>query len=154
MIHIEKQIIEHLTTDVIEAHVDEPFILSGCMIESLDLNALEFSKEVIIENCIINSLTIYCSWFAGGLKFANNIVISDINYEMGGHNNKEIELAGNIFKGFFRFFDCQFDGKLIVKDNIFMQGSDLFTKENKGFANDFANGFLVENNIGKLDVFI
>lgn len=150
---IENQFLKKLDHHSVQEYINEPFSLSNCMIEFLDLNALEFLKEVTITNCVIHQLVIYSSWFSGGLKFANNIVLSDIDYQMGGHNRKEIEFSGNIFKGFFSFFDCQFDAKLIVKDNLFVNGSDLFVKENKGFDNTFENGFFIENNIGKLDVF-
>lgn len=150
---IEGKYIERLDYTSVQEYVNESWSLSNCVIKLLDINALEFFKEVIITNCIIHKLVIYSSWFTGGLKFTNNIVLSDIDYQMGGHNKEEIRFEGNVFNGFFSFFDCHFDAKLIVKDNVFVHGTDLFTKENKGFDNLFENGFIVENNIGKLDVF-
>ena len=51
------------------------------------------------------------------------------------------------------FFDCQFEGNVIIKDNIFKKGSDLFLNENKGFDNSFERQLVVENNIGRLDMF-
>ncbi len=150
---IENQFLRRLDYHLAQEHINESLLLSNCVIEFLDLNSLEFLEDVVIRNCVIHKLVIYSSWFSGGLKFMNNIVLSDIDYQMGGHNKKEIEFSGNIFKGFFSFFDCHFEAKLIIKDNLFVSGSDLFTKENKGFDNTFENGFSVENNIGKLDVF-
>lgn len=150
---IENQYIKRLDYNSAQEYINESWSLSNCVIELLDINALEFLKEVTITNCIIHNLSIHTSWFSGGLNFTNNIVLSDIDYQMGGHNKKEVRFEGNVFKGFFSFFDCQFDAKLIVKDNIFIYGTDLFTKEDMGFDNTFENGFIVENNIGKLDVF-
>lgn len=150
---IENQYIKRLDYNSAQEYTNESWSLSNCVIELLDINALEFLKEVTITNCIIHNLSIHTSWFSGGLNFTNNIVLSDIDYQMGGHNKKEVRFEGNVFKGFFSFFDCQFDAKLIVKDNIFIYGTDLFTKEDMGFDNTFENGFIVENNIGKLDVF-
>lgn len=150
---IENQLIKYLDYNTIKEYINESWSLSNCVIELLDINALEFSKEVIITNCVIHKLIIYSCWFSGGLKFSNNVVLSDIDYQMGGHNKEEVRFESNIFNGFFSFFDCQFDAKLIVKNNVFIHGTDLFTKENKGFDNLFEHGFIVEGNIGELDVF-
>lgn len=52
----------------------------------------------------------------------------------------------------FSFFDCHFEGGVLVKDNIFFKNSDLLAKEYMGFDNIFANGIIIENNVGRLDV--
>ena len=94
----------------------------------------EFIEEgLILDGCIIN-------------------IFDVVNYEMGGHNKEEFELNGNIFNGFFSFFDCQFDAEVRIENNIFMQGSDLLYKEQKGFDNSFNNGLILTNNLGRLDM--
>ena len=69
------------------------------------MNSLEFMGEVVVDGCEINELVVYCSWFAAGLKFRRNVVLSDVDYQMGGHNRGPIEISGNVFCGFFSFFD-------------------------------------------------
>lgn len=141
-----------MDSDSIQYCLTESLSLCNCIIDVLDFNALKFVNEVVIKNCVINELIIYSAWFPGGLKFMNNLVLSDINYEMGGHNNKEIVFLGNIFNDFLGFFDCHFYECLILKNNIFAKNSDLLAKENKGFDNIFLKGVVVENNIGRLDM--
>jgi len=69
-------------------------------------------------------------------------------------NITDFVLERNLFNGFFSFFDCQFEGNVIVKDNIFKKGSDLLLKEDKGFDNLFERQLIIENNIGHLDMFL
>ncbi len=78
--------------------------------------------------------------------------MSDIDYQMGGHNNEEMVISDNIFYGFFSFFDCIFEKQLIVKNNIFKKGTDLLARENKGFDNCFNGGVILTDNIGPLNV--
>ncbi|HRN15713.1 MAG TPA: hypothetical protein PLF38_01490 [Xylanibacter oryzae] len=119
MIHIKDQHIEIINSDSAQKYTNQNFTLDRCVINTLDLNALEFHGKVNILNCIIHQLIIYGSWFSGGLNFSNNIIYSSIDYQKGGHNQKEIEISGNILNRSFSFLDCQFDGKLSVKNNIF-----------------------------------
>lgn len=98
----ENQIIQKIDSGSID--VSCPIYLSNCIIDTLDFVGIEFEKEVIIRRCIITNMDIYSSWFSKGLIFVENLVLSDIDYEMGGHNKKEIIIEQNIFKGFFSFF--------------------------------------------------
>lgn len=153
MQYFENQYIKRMDSNSIQPCLTESLSLCNCIIGVLDFNALKFVNKVVIKNCVINELIIYCTWFDGGLTFVNNIVSSDINYEMGGHNNNEIIFLGNVFNGFFGFFDCHFNECIILKNNIFVKNSDLLVKENNGFDNIFLKGVVLENNIGRLDVF-
>ena len=140
----ENQIIQKINSGSID--VSCSICLSNCIIDTLDFVGIEFEKEVIIRRCIITNMDIYSSWFSTGLIFVENLVLSDIDYEMGGHNKKEIIIEQNIFEGFFSFFDCCFEKEIVIRNNIFAGNCDLLLQENKGFDNIF------ENNIGRLDM--
>lgn len=144
----ENQIIQKINSGSID--VSCSICLSNCIIDTLDFVGIEFEKEVIIRRCIITNMDIYSSWFSTGLIFVENLVLSDIDYEMGGHNKKEIIIEQNIFEGFFSFFDCCFEKEIVIRNNIFAGNCDLLLQENKGFDNIFENGYIVENNIGRL----
>ena len=130
----------------------EGMTLEHCLIRELDMTAINFSGKVTIRNCIIDQLVLHCTWFIEGLEFTGNVVMSDIDYQMGGHNNEEMVISNNIFHGFFDFFDCHFEKQLTVENNIFLRGTDLLLRENKGFDNLFEGGLIVADNIGKLDI--
>lgn len=133
---------------------DDVLKISNCVISKLDFSTNTTRVKVIVEKCFIKELDVHSAWFEAGLCFKNNIVESAIDYQMGGHNKKTIEISDNIFVDFVSFFDCQFEAPLIVKNNIFSKGTDLFYKENQGFDNDFQEGVIAEGNIGKLDVIL
>lgn len=134
--------------------IDDVLKISNCVISKLDFSTYTTRGKVIVEKCFIKELDVLCAWFEAGLCFKNNIVESDIDYQMGGHNKVPIEIINNIFLGHYSFFDCQFEAQLIVRNNIFSKGTDLFYKENKGFDNDFQEDVIAEGNIGKLDIIL
>ena len=154
MLEIKNLIIERIDEFTVDGHdcESEGMTLEHCHIHELDIMAVRFSGKVTICNCIIDKLGIHSTVFGAGLNFTGNIVMSDIDYQMGGHNSDEMIISHNIFNGFFSFFDCIFEKKLIVKNNIFKKGTDLLTRENKGFDNCFNGGVILTDNIGPLNV--
>lgn len=81
--------------------LDTSLHISDCIVGQLDFVGLEFKHEIVIERCIIKEMKIHSYWFVGGLSLTNSIILSEVDYQMGGHNEKQILLDGNIFKGFF-----------------------------------------------------
>ncbi len=152
MIEIKNKVIERIDENTVDGLGNEGMSLEHCVIHVLDLISIEFHGKVTIRNCIIDKLNLHCTWFAEGLEFMGNIVMSDIDYQMGGHNNDVMVISDNIFHGFFDFFDCHFENQLNVENNVFMKGTDLILRENKGFDNYFHGGLVLSGNIGKLNV--
>ena len=152
MIEIKNKVIERIDENTVDGLGNEGMSLEHCVIHVLDLSTIEFHGKVTICNCIIDKLNLHCTWFAEGLEFMGNIVMSDIDYQMGGHNNDVMVISDNIFHGFFDFFDCHFENQLNVENNVFMKGTDLILRENKGFDNYFHGGLVLSSNIGKLNV--
>jgi hypothetical protein len=137
-------------------NVDSLIINNYCIFNQI-LNRLElgfniYLSEVIIENCLIEKIQIHSAWFRKGLIFRNNIVKYDIDYQMGGHNCDPIIMENNIFMGFSNFFDCHFEEKIIVRNNIFQKGANLLGNAGKGYQNLFNKGIVNENNIGNLSL--
>ncbi|TAF33157.1 MAG: hypothetical protein EAZ57_06695 [Cytophagales bacterium] len=129
------------------------FHLINCIIDKIDLiGVFELNAHLIIESCIINNLKIHSCWFVNGLLLKNCIVRNHIDYQMGGHNLNPIVIEGNIFNGFFNFFDCQFKNRIELKNNNFIKGTNLLGNKGEGFENSFVEGWLVENNVGNIDV--
>jgi hypothetical protein len=135
----------------------ESLIINNYCVFNQILNKLElgfnvYLSEVIIENCLIENIQIHSAWFKKGFIFRNNIVKCDIDYQMGGHNCDQILMENNIFMGFLIFFDCHFEEKIIVRNNIFQKGANLLGNIGKGYQNLFSNGIINENNIGNLSL--
>lgn len=75
-----------------------------------------------------------------------------MDYQMGGHNLKPIVIEGNIFTDFLNFFDCQFENIVELKNNVLLKGTNLLGNKGEGFENSFAIGWLVEKNVGNIDI--
>ncbi len=146
---IENKVIDNLRPTVNSKDI---LTVSRSIIKILDLSFSEFDSEVIIQDCLIYDWQVHSSWFREGLILKDCKIIKYVDYQMGGHNKKPIKMYGNIFSEFVNFFDCQFDGVIEVKNNIFLKGSNLFGNLGEGFANSFENGALVENNLGNLNL--
>jgi len=136
----------------IESLKANDYYISNQVINSLKIGFTRFDLEVIIENCIIEHLEIHSTWFHKGLILKGNIIKNDIDYQMGGHNNSPIRIENNIFEGFFNFFDCHFDDKLILSNNIFQKGTNLLGNIGEGYQNIFDMGIINEGNIGSLNM--
>ena len=147
----ENQIIELIKLDDLEDNNKVHF--KNCLINAIDLiGTFELKTHLIIENCIITDLQIHSCWFVNGLLMKNCIIKNFVDYQMGGHNKIPIILEGNIFISFINFFDCQFENVIEIKNNIFVKGSNLLGNKDEGFENRFESGWLIENNIGSLDL--
>lgn len=132
--------------------VDDEVRVSGCIIGKLVCPGIEFMKHVTIERCIIDELEVTATWFAGGLLFRNNVVKQRINYEMGGHNKSDFVVEYNVFEDFVDFFDCIFEGQVIVNNNIFKWGTSLIAEPDKPWANSFIAPPIIKNNIGVVNI--
>ncbi|MCD0487941.1 hypothetical protein LPB86_06855 [Pedobacter sp. MC2016-14] len=126
--------------------------ISNSKIKILDFDLFESDSEIIIDNCIIEKLLFHSYWPKGGLIFNNNKVLSYVDYQMGGHNEQPIKISNNTFEEFVNFFDCQFEAKVEVCNNIFLKGTNLLGNEGEGFQNSFDNGIITENNKGLINL--
>ncbi|HVI48130.1 MAG TPA: hypothetical protein VM802_24900 [Chitinophaga sp.] len=147
----ENQNIDFLNRDDFKDH--NVVHLVNCLINTIDLiGVFELNVYLIIEDCIINNLKIHSCWFVNGLLLKNNIIRNYVDYQMGGHNVNPIVIEGNVFTGFLNFFDCQFENCIELKNNVFEKGTNLLGNKGEGFENSFANGWVVENNVGNIDI--
>jgi hypothetical protein len=129
------------------------FHLFNCLIDEVDfIGGYELNVQLKIEKCIINEFNIHSCWFDEGLILKNNVILSYVDYQMGGHNDKPIVIEGNVFTEFVNFFDCQFASLIEVKNNVFIKGSNLLGNQGEGYQNSFKNGFVVENNSGSINL--
>ena len=152
MLEIKNKVIERIDEGSFAGPGNEGLTLEHCVIHVLNLSTIEFHGKVTIRNCIMDKLNLHCTWFAAGLEFTGNVVMSDIDYQMGGHNHEEMIISDNVFHGFFDFFDCHFEERLTVENNIFKKGTDLLKRENKGFDNYFGGELVLSHNKGQMNI--
>jgi hypothetical protein len=147
----KNQNIEIVSQEDFKGH--NSFHLVNCIVGTIDLiGVFKLDVHLVLENCIINDMKIHSCWPSNGLLIKNCIVKNYIDYQMGGHNKKPIVIEESIFLGFFNFFDCQFENRIELKNNIFTKGANLLGNKGEGFENSFVEGWHAENNIGDIGV--
>lgn len=149
------EIIKSRIIDFIEVEklpINQEICITDCVINVLNFNFCNLKNLVTIKNCIINTFQINSCWFENGLKFTNNVVKNDIDYQMGGHNKDIIIITNNIFCGFFDFFDCHFENEIRIERNVFVKGSNIKGNLKTGYHNTFEKKLIDIDNVGKLDI--
>lgn len=132
--------------------IDNEIVIEDLHIDVLDLSFIEIEAHVSIRRSVISTLKLTTCWFLGGMTMEECVVHSYIDYQMGGHNHREIRICNNIFSDFFDFFDCHFDANVVVKNNVFCRGTNLLGNKGKGYENLFNGGFDICNNVGNTKV--
>ena len=145
---IQNRIIDELSNDFFDKILDGDIFIENCIIKKLECFSLTFRGSLTVRNCLIEEFRLITAFFDGGFSLKGNVVLSDADFQ-AIHNYKKMEVEGNVFHGFFKFFDCIFEAPLEVRDNVFLKGSDLLVKGD--VDNSFYEGVIAENNIGTLD---
>lgn len=150
MVIIENKVIRNLSYDEIKSY--ESVIIRDCIIDTINFEFSEVFVSIFLESCVIKDLLINTCWFKRKTVIDKCIFKNDIVYEMGGHNDDEIYIKNNVFCGFFDFFDCQFNKKVFIENNVFVNGANLLGNREKGYKNIFNNGIILSNNNGDLEI--
>lgn len=132
-------------------NADEIVEISSSIIRVLTFPAGFISNQIIIDNCIIDTLIISNTRFKAGFSLRNSIIKKEVSNEAGGYNNAPFEMENNIFVEYVDFFDSIFEDTVIIRDNVFSKGTNLLLKQNAETDPSFEKGLIVRNNIGKLD---
>jgi hypothetical protein len=135
-------------------NVHGEIIIDNCIIEKLSMSGNTFDGNVIIKNSIIDEVNAVGAYFYKGLLLFNCIVNKEITFEAGGHNevNSVVSIQNNIFNCFLNFFDAHFDGPVVFSGNQVLSGSNLYGNKGLHFATLFNMGITDENNNGNLYV--
>jgi hypothetical protein len=116
-------------------------------------SAIHFGKPVRFINCHFEECKFVFTYFLGGLTIDNCKFDDYLDFQAGGHNiaGKLITIANNQFSGFVNFFDCWYESEVIIKNNCFLQGTNLLGKP-LNIPVTFDVEPVIENNQGQLDI--
>ncbi len=148
----ENEVIKYL-----EPVKDEPWVIGGdlvitnCVIGKLMLAGGSCKGHVTIVDCVIDELVAVGYWFEGGLLLSG-CVITNANIEASGHNvpEKSVVIENNIFKNFLCMLDAYYIGPFIFRNNILLDGCDLYTHNGTSIEIKSDTAMTVENNLGDL----
>lgn len=132
---------------------DKEVVFENCISECFTGNSVHFGKPVRFINCHFEECQFVFTYFLGGLTIDNCKFDDYLDFQAGGHNiaGKPVIIINNQFSGFVNFFDCWYESEVIIKNNCFLQGTNLLGKpENIPVTFDVEP--VIENNQGQLDI--
>ncbi len=127
--------------------------LENCVIEDLICLSVNFSQAVELRNCRFNNCQFTFSYFLRGLLIDTCYFESYLDFQAGGHNQADalIRITNNQFSAFVNFFDCQYEGGVVITNNEFLSGTNLLGKPHH-IPVTFCVAPLLARNTGLLDV--
>jgi hypothetical protein len=132
-----------------------PVRLAGCRLWRLDADCVQFHQPVILEGCVVESeASFFAAYFLAGLRVESCTFQSGLDLQCGGHNRggHKITLAGTAFEGFVNFFDCWFEGPVVVRGCRFGGGTNLLGNQGRPYGVRFDVPPDVEGNWGDLSL--
>ena len=139
-------------TELIDESEKLSLIIDNSLIEELTASSVMFKKQVILRSSTFRTCDFTFTYFLGGLIIADSIFESYLDFQCGGHNEKEktIEIVNSTFNGFVNFFDCIYNGPMIIKNNRFQKGTNILGNQGKPFVTQFDSVLEINNNLGPL----
>lgn len=135
-----------------EENIAIALTLRNCQLQTLVASFTTFEQPVLIENCGLEQGVFMSCYFPAGLTLRNCHLRSELDFQCGGHNEPEaaIVLEDNTFDDFVNFYDCVFEGPVVVRNNHFRAGTNLLGNLGEPFAVHFEIPPVLENNQGEM----
>lgn len=151
--HIYNRIISG-TISFEESEFNFPVVLENCEVESLKAGSVQFNKVVRFTNCHFKKCDFPFCYFPGGLEIRICLFDTFLDFQCGGHNKPATTflISGTIFKEFVNFFDCIYEGPLIITNNNFEKGTNLLGNQIKPYVASFDDVVTIEENEGELNI--
>jgi hypothetical protein len=130
-----------------------PVRLTGCRLRRLDAACVQFHEPVVLEGCTVESpACFFATYFLAGLRVQGCTFSSALDFQCGGHNQggSAILLADCTFRGFVNFFDCWFEGPVVVRRCHFQGGTNLLGNKGQPYEVRFDVPPVIEGNEGEL----
>jgi hypothetical protein len=126
----------------------------NCQVEFFSAATMIFAEITILKDSHFFNCTFNFAYFLKGLTIDNCKFDSYLDFEGGGHNDKEsiFLILNSKFDEFVNFCDCWFIGNVQILNNTFTKGTNILGNIKKPCGVEFDRSYLVEDNIGNIDV--
>lgn len=134
--------------------INSELVIRDCFVENLVSHSIEFIHGLRLVGSHFDRCSFNYAYFIGGLTIDNCFFDTYLDFEAGGHNQKNcaFKLKQSSFNGFVNFFDCWFQSTVEVVDNEFKKGTNLLGNKDKPFRVQFDLPPLIEHNRGQMDL--
>ena len=130
---------------------DKEVIIDNCIIKNFVGTVTHFEKPVKFINTHFRDCQFIFSYFLQGLLIGNCTFDKYLDFQAGGHNKPghSIIIQNNIFSEFVNFFDCWYNGEVLVRNNKFNKGTNI---ESKNQLITFDVPPVILDNIGQTNI--
>ncbi len=127
-------------------------VIDNCIVDYFSGSMTQFDKPLKFTNAHFNKCQFVSTCFLSGLTIENCTFASHLDFQAGGHNKtgKPVSLINNDFADFVNFFDCWYESEVTIINNRFQKGTNLLGKPHK-IPVTFNILPIVNNNFGRLD---
>jgi hypothetical protein len=136
-------------------YVRPPIKLYDCQFIDLAAPHIYFDSPIEIRGCTIDGILSFdAAYFFAGVSIQHTSVSGLADFQCGGHNRggARFELTDSKFCGFVNFFDCCFEGPVLIKRCHFARGSNLLGNKNQPYVVTFDVAPVLQCNAGSLDL--
>jgi len=132
---------------------EKEVLFENCIIESFSGINTQFNEPVRLLNCHFKKCDFTFTYFLGGLTIENCTFDNYLDFQAGGHNKagNPVIISNNDFNDFVNFFDCWYESEVKINDNNFNKGTNLLGKVHN-IPVTFDIKPIIKNNIGQLDL--
>jgi hypothetical protein len=129
-------------------------IIDNCVINYFKGTNVQYQKPVKFKDSKFKNCDFSFSFFVGGLEVINCSFEGYLDFQCGGHNknNNSINLENSTFKDFVNFYDCSFEGPVILKGNDFQKGTNIFGNKGMPYETGLKTAPIIENNKGQMNI--
>jgi hypothetical protein len=101
--------------------------IENCVIEYFEGSDSQFKKPIRFINTHFKDCRFIFSYFLQGLAFENCVFDKYLDFQAGGHNQAgyPVLIKNNTFFDFVNFFDCWYNGEIVIRDNKFLKGTNI-----------------------------
>ena len=142
----------NIVIEIADSYWEKEVVIDNCIIEYFSGSVTQFKSPVRLINSHFKNCQFVFTYFLGGLIIDNCLFDNFLDFQAGGHNkpNNPIGITNNNFSDFVNFFDCWYEGEVIISNNNFQKGTNLLGKP-FNIPVTFNINATIENNIGQLD---
>lgn len=129
-----------------------PVTFSGCELRALSGAIIEFEGPVVLKRTVVSAAVFCGAYFLGGLRVEGCRFESDVDFGAGGHNRdgSELALTDTVFGGFVDFYDCWFEGPVLIRRCAFEKGTNLLGNVGEPIEVSFDVPPVIEETTGDL----
>jgi hypothetical protein len=143
-----------LTSIAADEMYEAPITIARCDIDALDACCVQFTKPVMLEDCLIDIGEFFAAYFLAGLTVRACRFKSRAWFQSGGHNRNAtvVRFMDTTFESFANFLDGWYEGPFELRRCTFRKGTNLLGNIGQPFQVRFDLSPVLEDNVGDLNV--